>query len=431
MTLKEVTFLLGWNREQLKIAITTGIETPKTKQLTKLQATPNGTDFDIKQEDVDAFLDIFEKDDPGRYPPIAVRRQLLIEARFKCAICYSDAPPRFHHIVEWANLKHHDPAQMLAICGTCHDKIGSGQIDTIAQKVIKTNLAQQSSCSRFVDNSYSKRPAELNVATQPKPGSDKSSYETLLAQMGLTGNPNVAHGRFQNTAANWFHNERLVFAFPGVRGLQEIADSKEAVKRLAILLQPPLRWVWEENGLPTGVAPLWWWRGGNMSIDNFSVLSDVEVLLDYQEIPVKRVVAVNNGAYWQSFVYVETTPKQPIGIYKKNPESDSERMKLFGYLYEEYGLFRDRPITRAEYDDGAAIIDGKPVKTSGAELRSRYLSPYNFVIASHESPINSNEFDGRLEELLNGILGGTFTVQTLANEVQKLPRRRYTDGAVY
>ena len=434
MTLKEVTFLLGWNREQLKTAIISGIKTPKTKQLTKLQATPNGTDFDIKEEDVDSFLNFFESEEPGRNPPVAVRRKLLIEARFKCAICFSDAPPRFHHIVEWANLKHHDPAHMLAICGTCHDKIGSGQIDTIAQKEIKKNLSQQSRHTHIADHPQTIQSSESNITPNtPKaqPSDQENRCDPHLEQPGLKENPNIAHGRFNDSPASWFHHERLVAAFPGVRGLQEFTDPAEAMKRLAILLQPPLRWVWDENKLPVGMTPLWWWRGGNMSIDSFSKLSDDKALVNCEEILINRVVAVNDGAYWQSFVYVETKPQQPIGLYVKNPESDSKMMEMFGYLHEEYGLYKGHPITRAEYDDGAAIIEGKPVKTSGAELRIRYLSSYNFVIASHQSPINNNQFDSRLEDLLNGILGGKHTVQTLAKEVQKLPKRSYIDGSIY
>ena len=36
-------------------------------------------------------------------------------------------------------------------------------------------------------------------------------------------------------------------------------------------------------------------------------------------------------------------------------------------------------MTRAEYDDGATVIDGKVVDLNGkAKLRIRYITPYNF-----------------------------------------------------
>jgi hypothetical protein len=140
MDLKETAGLLGWKRELVEIAISEGVKTPQKKLLTKLAATKQGSSYDIREEDVDSFLAAFEAEEPGRYPPVAIRRKLLIEAGYQCAICESDAPLNFHHIVDWANLKHHDPKQMLAVCGSCHDKIGIGIIDTKAQIEIKTAL---------------------------------------------------------------------------------------------------------------------------------------------------------------------------------------------------------------------------------------------------------------------------------------------------
>jgi|ERR1035437_1692830 hypothetical protein len=429
MNLKEVTYLLGWTREQVEVAIVEGIRTPKTDCLTKLAAGKQGNDYDVREEDVDVFLAAFEADDPGRYPPISVRRELLLESGFKCAICRSDAPPRFHHIIDWAKLKHHDPAQMLAVCGSCHDKIGCGQIDTTAQKIRKQQLVRQHANGRASD---CEPVADLQPASTIAERETKSADETLLESMGLHGDESVTVDRFHDSPANWFHHDRFTAAFPGVRGLAEISSPTEAVNRLSILLKSPLRWIWEvEDGNSSGLSPLWWWRGlGNNSIDHYSVVSANEILLDCYELPIKHVVAVNNGAYWQSFVYVETDPKPPIGLYDNNPEAVARKLELFGYAHEEYGLYKGRPVTRAEYDDGAAMIDGKPQQIPGAQLRVRYTSPYNFIIASQESPINNSQFDAQADRILNDILKGKSTVQEFANEMRKLPRRRYFDGAI-
>jgi hypothetical protein len=64
-------------------------------------------------------------------------------------------------------------------------------------------------------------------------------------------------------------------------------------------------------------------------------------------------------------------------------------------------------VTRAEYDDGSAIIDGKPVDIRGrVALRARYTSPYNFLIAPFMSPINNKDFDYVLQTYLNRLLQG-------------------------
>ena len=142
MNLKETASLLGWKREQVEAAIVEGVETPQKKLRVKLAATKANTGFDIQEEDVDSFLAQFEAEEPGRYPPVAVRRELLVECGHQCAICESDAPLNFHHIIEWAELRHHDPKHMLAICGSCHDKIRIGQIDTKSQRQHKAKLTE-------------------------------------------------------------------------------------------------------------------------------------------------------------------------------------------------------------------------------------------------------------------------------------------------
>jgi hypothetical protein len=140
MNIKETTILLGWKREVVQLAITDGIETPISRKCVKLAATPQGNDYDITEEAVDTLLAAFEKEEPSRHPPVSVRRALLIESRYKCAVCRSDAPLQFHHIIEWAQIQHHDPVHMLAVCGTCHDKITLGYIDTKAQLAFKEEL---------------------------------------------------------------------------------------------------------------------------------------------------------------------------------------------------------------------------------------------------------------------------------------------------
>lgn len=431
MNLKEVTYLLGWTREKVELAIVDGVRTAKN-QLVKLIAIKQDNDYDIKEEDVDAFLNAFEIDEPGRFPPVAIRRELRIEAGFQCAICKSDAPPRYHHFIDWAKLKHHDPAHMLSICGSCHDKIGIGAIDTKSQIIIKQRLTRQSSKQVAASVKAPTSSESLKKSTQPETNKAGSGGATLLESMGLKGDEFVVTERFHESPANWFHHDRFTAAFPGVRGLAEISSPTEAVDRLAILLKPPLRWLWEVgDGNSAGLSPLWWWRGHSTnSIDHYSAVSANEILLDCYELPITRVVAVNNSAYWQSFVYVEIDPKPPIGLYDHNPEVIARKLELFGYVHEEYGLYKGRPVTRAEYDDGAAMIDGKPQQIPGAQLRVRYTTPYNFIIASQESPINNSQFDAKADEILNDILKGKSTVQQFANDIRKLPRRHYFDGAI-
>lgn len=82
-------------------------------------------------------------------------------------------------------------------------------------------------------------------------------------------------------------------------------------------------------------------------------------------------------------------------------------------------------ITRAEYDDGAAIINGKVVDIERkAKVRIRYLTPYNFIICAKWNPLNQTKLDGRVEGILCGILNGTHTINDMIHLCEKLPKHK-------
>lgn len=214
-----------------------------------------------------------------------------------------------------------------------------------------------------------------------------------------------------------FFDDRCAQAFPGVRGISWFDDADEIKTRLLKLLEEPLVF--------SGQTPIWWWRGGNEHINRFTCLAGRLFLMNETELRIRRIAAVRRGSYYQSFVYVETEATEPTGLYNASDKSISESIAHFGYCDEEYGLLPDgHMVSRAEYDDGAALIEGQLVDIRGkAELRVRYITPYNFVIAAHGSPINNGRFDFRLKELLNAMLRGEDSLDNLVNEVLRLPRR--------
>lgn len=247
----------------------------------------------------------------------------------------------------------------------------------------------------------------------------------ILAKWGVIPNEWTAFGDISKPKTGWFHNERFCDAFPGLRGVTTISDQQTIRQRLGILLRKPLVWLSERNE-GTSDAPIWWWRGiQNSPIEKFEAIGDNISLRNEDELNISLLVAVNSGAYWQSFLYLESFPSQPCGLYEYERGYIDDRFSANGPFYEEYGEWRGKKITRAEYDDGAALIDGIPQRTAGAELRVRYLTPYNFLIAAQDSPINSKDFDRESEQLLNGILRQTATITDLLSAVSRLPKPRY------
>lgn len=213
-----------------------------------------------------------------------------------------------------------------------------------------------------------------------------------------------------------FFSNRFSDAFPGVRGIQWFRDPLEAVERLRLFFKEPFAF--------QASIPIWWWRNGDMHIDSFAVAAADTVVLDHQELIIDELAAINAGAYYQSFLYLKTKPSNPTGLYDQ--ASVSWQVELWGYACEEFGLFRGRPVNRAEYDDGSTVIDGQVTDMNQeAILRVRYVTPYNLLIAPFDSPINNKRFDQRRSELLNAVLRGEAPLEDLVEEILKLPKRSH------
>jgi len=143
MTVNEVGSFLNIPREQVIAIIEIGRQLPDSNNPVKLSANKIGDDYSIEEEQLDAYIAQFEAEQPGRHPPTAVRRELLVEAKHKCAICRESVPVfQFHHMLEWEKVKHHDAKDMLGLCGTCHDKCTVGKIDKKAQYRYKALLKE-------------------------------------------------------------------------------------------------------------------------------------------------------------------------------------------------------------------------------------------------------------------------------------------------
>ena len=219
-----------------------------------------------------------------------------------------------------------------------------------------------------------------------------------------------------------FFYERFCSAFPGVRGIKWFENNDEAIQRLSRLLVKPLKFKKEDG--TSSFNPIWWWRKGNMYIDKIKRLDNDTILLDIYELKIDKIAAVNQGSYYEYFVYIQTKPMEPTGLYQRDPDEIESAVKHFGYCWEEYALFRGNyKVTREEYDDDAAMIEGQLTDFNGeAELRARYLTPYNIIIAAANSPAGKRRFDNERKKLMDGILQGTSTVEDLAKAILDLPK---------
>jgi hypothetical protein len=224
--------------------------------------------------------------------------------------------------------------------------------------------------------------------------------------------------------ANAFFETRVAGAFPGDSGIVWYNNPKIAVQRLAILLKEPL--TFQSNHSDFSPVPIWWLRGqSSLNISRFKILSKTKVLMNEHELEIKRIAVCKHQAYWKHFVYIEVYGETQTGLYELQSEDFQRHIETFGYSWEEYALLNGKPIKLKEYNDGAAVIKGKVVPAVGSELRTRYLSHYNFIITSQDSPYNSQKFEIESERFFNGILNFEIKPDDFFEYLLTYPKRQY------
>ena len=54
--------------------------------------------------------------------PIAIRREVLFEARHHCAVCCNPLPLEQAHVIPWNESREHSVANLIALCANCHSR---------------------------------------------------------------------------------------------------------------------------------------------------------------------------------------------------------------------------------------------------------------------------------------------------------------------
>jgi hypothetical protein len=217
---------------------------------------------------------------------------------------------------------------------------------------------------------------------------------------------------------------RMAKAFPGLRNLSWFNEPSEAIERLQLLLKEPLRF--KNGSIECESDPIWWFREHSaLFIDKFEKIGCKKVLMNIDQLKIKRIAAFHSNSYYRDFVYVETFGEKQTGLYNITQEEIKRHIENFGYSWEEYGLikflhFWRKPIRREHYDDGATVIRGKVVDADDAKLRVRYITNYNFIIAAKGSPYNSQKFDRESKRYLDGILTGKIEFKEFFDFMQTL-----------
>lgn len=226
-------------------------------------------------------------------------------------------------------------------------------------------------------------------------------------------------------ASTIFFHYRFCDAFPGYdNDYRWFTNQKEIQNRLKILLAYPTKFDKAEGHGITD--PIWWFRGSSaLFIDHFEILNKKKVLINIDELLIEKIAAYRSTSYYNDFVYVQCLSDKPTGLYKYDKKRIEEFYKEHGEYREEYGVFNDQLVSRREFDDGSALIKGKPTRIEGTKLRTRNLTKYNFIIAAKFSPFNCTEFYNNSEIKFIKLLNNELKFDDFIVWMKAFPKNHY------
>ncbi|MEO8172029.1 MAG: glycosyltransferase family 4 protein [Sediminibacterium sp.] len=217
-------------------------------------------------------------------------------------------------------------------------------------------------------------------------------------------------GRFEIKRRKYdFFASRLAAAFPGIRGLEWINDPKVVIQRLKILLAAPLAFTiypGRDDDVGGTTKPIWWFRAGeSMDIEDFESLSETKCMIGGIELEIDKIAVYRSQMHYRSFVYLKAKAEQSALPNTDIAQRIESQLSYKEYAEEEFALYKGQAITREEFDDGSAIIDGRPVRfTEHPDLRTRFLTPFNMLICSQTSVYNTHSADSMLQDIMDGLL---------------------------
>ncbi|AWP28481.1 hypothetical protein [Paenibacillus sp. Cedars] len=235
-----------------------------------------------------------------------------------------------------------------------------------------------------VHESFKPLDSVVDLLLQYEPSNRPQSAKELSKLIHTALNPPVIRESEEDKVINTLRrfDDIIRSACPGKRGLVRITEKQKIdyiMKRLA-----------EEYSK----LRLWWTQGSSdCPIENIRQLDEHIWIFDSSECRIEEIWVKKDSGLDHQYILLQCGPMPRFGIYED-----------FGQKTEEAAWFLDRYITRQEYDDGYAAIDGKVEKIDGrAEIRIREFERDFLFVATFANPINVDMNRNRNREVVDDV----------------------------
>ena len=178
----------------------------------------------------------------------------------------------------------------------------------------------------------------------------------------------------------------LAMMFPGKMGLAQIQDQSQIDILMTNLSQEVEKYeIWFRSMVDSATQ--------DSVITEIRKLSDQVWLINSWECKIESVWVNRTASEHKDYILVQCAPMPSFGIHSQ------------GYEIEDAAWFMDRYITRGEYDDGFAKIDGKVVELkNSAEARMRSTKQMFIFLVTHAHDIVQGENVRTVDQVIQNLL---------------------------
>lgn len=158
-----------------------------------------------------------------------------------------------------------------------------------------------------------------------------------------------------------------------------------------------------------------WWFAGYLHSPACPIkrLTEEVWLIQHNECKIIDLWVYRHPTDERQYVLLHLAPQLPFGLYN----SDDANID-----WEEAGYYKERYVTRGEYDDGYAEIDEEVIELHGVELRSRNLKDDFIVLVPKYSVYNQHTNNQQTVEVYQALRAAGKIDQPLLRPLEQLER---------
>src|SRR5271166_6579735 len=166
--------------------------------------------------------------------PIAIQREILFEARHRCAVCCEPTPLERAHILAWNKSKDHSAPNLIALCANCHTRADTENWGAVYLQKYKANPCALAAHAAPVVSPEQQAIIDLVVSCDPE---TMTAGQRLRFTSMIAAYAGVQIGQIQLLSVSQANSSRIRLQLPATAAMKLQAGFDRLDPLLAAFLE--------------------------------------------------------------------------------------------------------------------------------------------------------------------------------------------------